>query len=98
MPDVILELLQAFRADALPLLAEMREAAQTGTRNALKHAAHGIKGAAANLGGSDWRQGACAWNRWAEREPRRGAADLVPNVQEEFDRFCAALEASAEAV
>ena len=96
MPDVILELLQAFRTDALPLLAEMREAAQTGNAALLKHAAHGIKGAAANLGGQRLAIRCARLEQMGRDGNTQGAAALVPLMQTEFDRFCLALEASTE--
>jgi CheY-like chemotaxis protein/HPt (histidine-containing phosphotransfer) domain-containing protein len=52
-PDIIRELLEAFEADGQPLLLAMREAVRASDAKALWTAAHGLKGAAANLGGQE---------------------------------------------
>jgi HPt (histidine-containing phosphotransfer) domain-containing protein len=92
-PEVARELVDTFREDSIPLLREVREAIAASDASRLRQAAHGVKGAAANLGGNSL----AALCHELEIKGRAGTVDgaeaLCPRVEAEFERFCAALDA-----
>jgi signal transduction histidine kinase/CheY-like chemotaxis protein/HPt (histidine-containing phosphotransfer) domain-containing protein len=95
-PGVFRELLRLFRADFPPALAELRRAVAEGNGARVKSSAHGLKGAAANLGA----RGLAALCSELEKRGREGklddAAALVNRLQPEYEQVCAALEAEVE--
>jgi HPt (histidine-containing phosphotransfer) domain-containing protein len=92
MPEIWSDLLEAFRADSLPLLDVMREAVESGDALGLKKAAHGIKGAAANLGGSQLAALCGELEKMGRESTLEGAAELLPLVEAQYHRLCAALQ------
>jgi HPt (histidine-containing phosphotransfer) domain-containing protein len=93
-PEIVEELLQAFEADSRPLLINLREAAQAEDASALRAAAHGLKGAAANLGG----RAMAAVCQEIEKQARQGAISddiLLTQVEKAFEQLCVALQAEA---
>ncbi len=91
-PDMIGELLALFRADAEPLLVKMRDAVEDGDAEALRHAAHGLKGAAANLGARCLADLCYRLEKIGREGTTAGAGELVPEVEPLYRRVCAALE------
>lgn len=92
-PGVLRELLELFRADAIPLIAGMCGAVEAGDPGRLRHAAHAMKGAAANLGARELAAVCAQLERLGREGTVEGAAALVKRVEPEYERACAALEA-----
>jgi hypothetical protein len=92
------ELLDLFRSDAEPRIAEMRAAIETGDAGALRHAAHGLKGAASNLGAVSLASACLALERMGKAGVMDGAAELMRGIGPEYQRTCAALEQEIEAI
>ena len=88
MPDMMAELLEAFRADAVPMLAHMREAIESGNAMLLRQSAHGIKGAVSNLGGRRLAALCGALEAMGQAGTTSGAAFLMPQIEAEFQTFC----------
>jgi HPt (histidine-containing phosphotransfer) domain-containing protein len=74
------------------LLDVMREAVDGGDALRLKKAAHGVKGAAANLGGSQLAALCGELERMGRESTLDGAAALLPQVETQYQRLCAALQ------
>jgi len=49
-PDLVAELVALFKTDVADRLSRLREAVECGDENSTKRTAHGIKGAAINIG------------------------------------------------
>jgi PAS domain S-box-containing protein len=92
MRDILPELLETFQSDVLPRLAAMRVAVSNGDRESLVRAAHGVKGAAGNIGGRRLAE-LC---HQLEEQGRAGSVEradaLFPEVEAEYWKLCAALE------
>jgi signal transduction histidine kinase/DNA-binding response OmpR family regulator len=72
-PNIIREVFDVFRSEAPTLLQQMRQATQGGDINALRRAAHSLKGAAASLGAKSLA-GLCAK---IERRARTGVIEGI---------------------
>ncbi len=100
MPELVGELLAAFRSDAERLLGEIERAVHAGDAAALRSSAHGIKGAAGNLGGLRLHS-LCYELECMGRDGRlEHAPALLPHLLPEYEALVAALgaEASGNAV
>jgi len=95
-PGLFQELLELFQADAAPRIAEMHRAIESGDPNALRHAAHGLKGAASNLGATTLAATCLALERIGKEGSVSGAGELMRDVEPEYERACAALQREIE--
>ena len=92
MRDILPELLEVFRAegrerlDALAVAIEKKDPVQLGS------AAHGIKGAAANLGGKRLAEVCARLEKMGRGGTVEGAGEFVPEVEAQFNLLCGALE------
>lgn len=90
--DLLSELLQLFRSDAEPLLQSLAQAVAEDDPEGQRRAAHGLKGAAANLGA---RQLAALCQELEQRGragTTEGARELLATVETEYPRVVQALE------
>jgi HPt (histidine-containing phosphotransfer) domain-containing protein len=90
-PEIIADLLNAFKADCLPLLKSMSQAAKANDAATLRKAAHGLKGAAANLGGRAMAD--LCFN--VEQQARNGVVSDVTEmgqIERAFEQLCHELE------
>jgi signal transduction histidine kinase/CheY-like chemotaxis protein/HPt (histidine-containing phosphotransfer) domain-containing protein len=93
MPDLIAELLSAFRNDAEPLFPVMQNAVRNGNAEVLRQAAHGLRGVAANLGG----RRLAALCRELEQKGQAGTVGdsdvLLAEAEQQYQHLCRVLEA-----
>jgi CheY-like chemotaxis protein len=90
--DLLSELLQLFRSDAEPLLQSLAQAVAAEDSEGQRRAAHGLKGAAANLGA---RQLAALCQELEQRGragTTEGARELLAKIETEYPRVVRALE------
>jgi signal transduction histidine kinase/DNA-binding response OmpR family regulator/HPt (histidine-containing phosphotransfer) domain-containing protein len=97
VPDVFRDLLELFRADAPPLLERMREAVADGAPPRLREAAHGLKGASANLGARRMSMLCAELETMGRDGSVEEAAGLLADVEQQFQWVCEALEAETGA-
>ena len=90
--DLLRELLALFRSDADPLLASLQVAATEGDAEGLKRAAHGLKGAAANLGAKQLASICQELEQLGRSGLTQGAEALTAKVELEYPRVLEALE------
>ena len=91
--DLLRELVDLFRSDAVPLLETLRAAAVEGDAEALKRSAHGLKGAAANLGAKQLAAICQELEHLGRSGITAGAEVLVAKVEAEYPQVIQALEA-----
>jgi PAS domain S-box-containing protein len=96
-PEIIDELLSAFKADCVPLLESLSQAANAGDASALRAAAHGLKGAAANMGGRAMAH-LCGE---VEQQARCGVISdsaTLGKIESAFEQLCFALQAETRSL
>lgn len=90
--DLLCELLELFRSDAGPLLELLHRAVAEGNSSELRHAAHGFKGAAANLGAKQLAAFCQQLEQLGRSGTTEGAGELLAKVDAEYPRVVRALE------
>ena len=90
-PSLLTELVDLFASETPALVAGMRDAIASGSAEDLRHYAHTLKGSAMNLGAT--RLGALCkeLEQLGASGTTVGAAALLPQVAEEYDRAQSAL-------
>jgi PAS domain S-box-containing protein len=96
MKEFLPELIDTFRGDVVPRLGAMRAAIASGDSTALAQAAHGVKGAAANIGGRQLAAVCKELERMGRSGELTGAFDLVPSAHAEYEKLDAALKVVAK--
>ncbi|MBI4673807.1 MAG: PAS domain-containing protein [Chloroflexi bacterium] len=86
------DLLQVFMEDTGHYVSQLEQHIAAGDVERLHHAAHSIKGNAAGLGAYRLSQQAARIERVAKQNATRDAAELVPELRDEFERVKAALK------
>lgn len=86
------ELIQVFMRDTGNYLEQLEQAIAMEDAESLRRAAHSIKGGAAGLGAHRLSTQAAEIEALAKQNNLRGAADLVPELRDEFERVKAALK------
>lgn len=94
-PDVMKDLLNLFRTDMPPILEKMRIAVSEKNAQKLKETAHSLKGGAANLGAKSLAALCAELEKKGRDGVVDGVAERIPEVQEQFELVCQALEAEA---
>jgi PAS domain S-box-containing protein len=97
MRDILPELIVVFRSEVHVRMDAMRLAIESGQAEKLRELAHGIRGAAGNMGGSSLASVCAALEQIGRAGTVDGAATLMPEVEMLFDQLCAALEREQEA-
>ncbi len=95
MPEILEELIEAFTADAVPLMETMRNAIDVGDASQLRAAAHGLKGASANLGGVYLSSLCFELERLGKAGRVDGAREIFEKVPPASERLIAALAGSS---
>jgi HPt (histidine-containing phosphotransfer) domain-containing protein len=86
------EMVSMFLEDAPETLDGLRAAMTAGDAGEIRRFSHSLKGAAANISGSELRDAALAAEKaGAEGDPAR-AAELLPEIEAAMERLRAALD------
>ncbi len=96
MRDLLPELVATFRRDVGSRLDDILTAVAGGDPAVLATAAHAVKGAAGNIGGSRLAALCRALEEKGKAGTVEGAGALLPDVEAEFEKLCAALESLVE--
>jgi PAS domain S-box-containing protein len=85
-PDVIGQLIDLFQETTPPLLAHLREAVVAGDAEKLRHTAHELKGSSGNLGARRLAALAADLEKIGKGGSVDGAAPLLGQVEQEYER------------
>lgn len=91
--QLVTELVALFLADCPRLLQDLRGAAARADADAVRRAAHALKGAVANFSAVDAYAAAADVERFARRGDVCGAVDAVETLEREIARLAAAMVA-----
>ena len=97
-PDIVQELAEAFQFETPPLLEALRQAVAEGQSEALKRAAHNLKGSSYNLGARSMADLSAELEILGKSGTVEGAAALVTRLEWEYQRVCQALAAEGAEV
>ncbi len=89
----VVEIVQMFREDTPPHLAELDEAAAVGDAGRLGKIAHGLKGSAGNFGAKQFRLLTERIEALAKAGDLASAPAAIADLRAEFTRVLAALDA-----
>jgi len=92
MRDILPELISMFRSEARVRLDTLHGAIETGDAEQLRQLAHGIRGAAASMGGSELTAICARLEEIGRAGTVEGAAALLPEVESLFAQLCQAWE------
>ena len=95
-PGLLAELLELFQADARTQIAAIREAVAAAEAERLRHAAHGLKGAASNLGAKQLADLCLDLERLGRAGTTAGAEGMLARIEPEYERACAAFRQEIE--
>lgn len=93
---VLAELLALFRAETAPLLVTLRDAAAHSDPDAMRRAAHSLKGSSANLGARRLAELSARLEALGRQGEVERAGSAIDQVEAEFERACRAFEAAIE--
>jgi CheY-like chemotaxis protein/HPt (histidine-containing phosphotransfer) domain-containing protein len=93
-PDLLAELVEIFAEDTHTRLTDLREALDRGNAESLKQTAHALKGSAANLGARRMAHFAARIEELGDSGDLKEVADLLEELQREFEGVSAELSAS----
>ena len=96
--DIILELAEAFQSETPPLLEALHVAVREKQFEALKRAAHNLKGSSYNLGARTMAALSTELEILGKSGTVEGAAVLVTRLEREYQRVCLALAAEGAEV
>jgi PAS domain S-box-containing protein len=91
--DIVQELAEAFQFETPPLLEALQVAVREEQFEALKRAAHNLKGSSNNLGARTMAALSAQLESLGKQETIAGAAELVTKLEQEYQRVCQALAA-----
>ncbi len=91
--DIVQELAEAFQFETPPLLEALHVAVREEQFEALKRAAHNLKGSSNNLGARTMAALSSQLESLGKQETVAGAAELVTKLEQEYQRVCQALAA-----
>ena len=92
MRDILPELIEVFQSEVRVRLDAMHQAVETADSAQLMQLAHGIRGAAGNMGGRDMAAACARLEQLGRDGTVEGAAALLPEVEARFVQLCEALE------
>src|SRR5947209_6497061 len=92
-PDIVQELAEAFQFETPPLLEALHVAVREQQAEALKRAAHNLKGSSYNLGARTMATLSSELESLGKQGTVEGAAELVAQLEQEYQRVCQALAA-----
>src|SRR2546421_5010031 len=90
-PDLVQELAEAFQFETPPLLEALHVAVREQQVEALKRAAHNLKGSSYNLGARTMATLSSELESLGKQGTVEGAAELVTKLEQEYQRVCQAL-------
>ena len=91
--ELLAELVSVIRQEAPRLLAEVRQAVETGDAAALKLAAHTLKGSLASFAAADAVEAAKRLELMGKQNDMAAAPEALAALEREIDRFLPELEA-----
>jgi HPt (histidine-containing phosphotransfer) domain-containing protein len=91
-PDPLAELIDVFLSDATLRLRELRQAMEADDAGVLERSAHNLAGCASNLGATRFVRLCQQLETRAQTGTTNGAANLLDDIEAEFERLRAALE------
>jgi CheY-like chemotaxis protein len=91
--DIVQELAEAFQFETPPLLEALHVAVREQQAEALKRAAHNLKGSSYNLGARTMATLSSELESLGKQGTVEGAAELVTQLEQEYQRVCQALAA-----
>ena len=89
--DIVQELAEAFQFETPPLLEALHVAAREQQAEALRRAAHNLKGSSYNLGARTMATLSSELESLGKQGTVEGAAELVTQLEQEYQRVCQAL-------
>ena len=89
--DIVQELAEAFQFETPPLLEALHVAAREQQAEALRRAAHNLKGSSYNLGARTMATLSSELESLGKQGTVEGAAELVTQLKQEYQRVCQAL-------
>ncbi|GAC1620994.1 MAG: hypothetical protein NVS4B7_12950 [Ktedonobacteraceae bacterium] len=96
--DIVQELAEAFQFETPPLLEALREAVSNKQPEQLKRAAHNLKGSSSNLGAQTMTALCATLEAIGKNGSVERAAELLPRLEQEYQRVCQALAAEGTKV
>ena len=96
--DILLELAEAFQSETPPLLEALHVAVREGQSEALKRAAHNLKGSSYNLGARPMAELCSDLETLGKQGTFNGAAELITKLEQEYRRVCQALIAEGREI
>jgi CheY-like chemotaxis protein len=95
-PDLFLELIEIFLKESQVLMGKARQAVQAADADALRQAAHSIKGTSSNLGAKLLSSRAAEIEQLARSGDVQKAATLLGSLEDVYQQSCAALNDAAK--
>ena len=92
-PDIVQELAEAFQFETPPLLEALHVAVREQQAEALRRAAHNLKGSSYNLGAPTMATLSSELETLGKQGTVEGAAELLTQLEQEYQRVCQALAA-----
>jgi len=92
-PDLLQELAEAFQFETPPLLEALHAAVREQQAEPLRRAAHNLKGSSNNLGARTMAALSSELESLGKQGTVEGAAELVGQLEQEYQRVCQALAA-----
>ncbi len=89
-PDILLELAEAFQSETPPLLEALHVAVREEQPEALKRAAHNLKGSSYNIGARTMAEICSSLESLGKQGTVRGADNLITKLEQEYRRVCQA--------
>ena len=89
-PDILLELAEAFQSETPPLLEALHVAVREEQPEALKRAAHNLKGSSYNIGARAMAELCSDLESLGKQGTVNGADNLITKLEQEYRRVCQA--------
>ena len=96
--DILLELAEAFQFETPPLIEALHVAVREEQSDALKRAAHNLKGSSYNLGARTMAELCSDLESLGKQGTVKGAAELITKLEQEYRRVCQALIAEGREI
>ena len=93
MRDILPELIEIFRSEVRVRLDTLQSVIENADSEQLRQLAHGIRGAAGNMGGRNMAAACARLEQLGRDGTVAGAAEILPEVEFYFTQICEALEA-----
>jgi PAS domain S-box-containing protein len=91
--DIVVELAEAFQSETPPLLEALHVAVREEQPEALKRAAHNLKGSSYNIGARTMAETCSDLESLGKQGTVQGATELITKLEQEYQRVCQALVA-----